>query len=722
MNIANRRRLAVLALLVGIIALLAFLDVHRFATLSHLHEKIGALHAYRAAHPYLAATWYFLSYVLVAALSFPGAVVLTMAGGALFGLLEGTVLVSFASTIGATIACAISRFLLRDLVLQRGGQKIRAILNGVDKDGAYYLFGLRLVPVFPFFLVNLAMGLTNLRLSTFYWVSQAGMLAATIVYVNAGTHLARISSVDQILSFPVLSAMLLLAILPMAAHQANRWTRKRRIYSGWRRPQSFDRNLVVLGGGAAGLVTAYVAAAAGARVTLIEKHRMGGDCLNTGCVPSKALIRSAQVADQIRNAGTFGLSSMIPSLRFSAVMDRVQRVIQQVAPHDSVERYTNLGVEVITGHGTLVSPWEIAIEQTDGRNHTLTTRNIVLATGANPFVPDLPGLESVAFLTTDNVWELRQLPARLVVLGGGPIGCELAQAFSHLGSQVTLVELGGQLLGREDPDVAAEVERRFRDDGIRVLLGHEAIRIEGRVDTGQPAGRLVTRHQDAESDHAFDRIILALGRSARVSGYGLEDLGVRCERTIVTDAYMRTSIPNIFAVGDVAGPYQFTHVAAHQAWYAAVNALFAPWLKLKVDYRTVPWATFVDPEVARVGLNETDARTGNIPVEVTRFELAELDRAIADSATSGFVKVLTPPGSDRILGVTIVGRNAAEMLPEFVLAMRHKLGLRAILSTIHIYPTFSEAGKYAAGAWRRKHLPVRILGWVRRLHAWRLRA
>lgn len=721
MNAVTLRKTAVVVLVIAVVAVLAVLDVQRFASVSLLHQSIGDMLAWRDTHPILAAISYFVVYVLVASISFPGAAVLTLAGGALFGLLLGTLLVSFASTIGATIACALTRFLLRDLVLQRGGRRVREILTGVDKDGAYYLFGLRLVPIFPFFLVNVAMGLTSMKLRTFYWVSQAGMLFATMVYVNAGTHLARVTSVDQILSFPVLSAMFLLAILPLAAHRANGWVQARRLYSGWRRPVSFDRNLVVLGGGAAGLVTAYVAAATGARVTLVEKHRMGGDCLNTGCVPSKALIRSARVANQIRNAGTFGLDSMIPSLRFSDVMDRVQRVIRQVEPHDSAERYAGLGVEVINGVGTLVSPWEVAIEQPDGRRHTRTTRSIVLATGANPVIPDLPGLDKVEFLTTNTVWELRELPGRLLVLGGGPIGCELAQAFAHLGSQVTLVELGAQLLAREDPDVAQEVAHRFASDGIRVLLGHEAIRVEDNGDADRPSFRLVTRHQGGEAVHEFDRIILALGRAANLAGYGLESIGVHLDRTIVTDACMRTNIPNIFAVGDVAGPFQFTHVAAHQAWYAAVNALFAPWLRLKVDYRTIPWATFVEPEVARVGLNETEAHRGNIPVEVIRFKLAELDRAIADSATTGFVKVLTPPGSDTILGVTIVGGNAAEMLPEFILAMRHKLGLRAILSTIHTYPTFSEAGKYAAGTWRRNHLPVRLLGWVRRLHEWRLR-
>jgi pyruvate/2-oxoglutarate dehydrogenase complex dihydrolipoamide dehydrogenase (E3) component/uncharacterized membrane protein YdjX (TVP38/TMEM64 family) len=643
-------------------------------------------------------------------LSLPGAALLTLAAGAVFGLAWGTLLVSFASAVGATVAFLLARFVLRDWVRSRFAARLAAINHGVERDGAFYLFLLRLTPVVPFFLINLAMGLTPMRASTFYWVSQAGMLAGTLVYVNAGTQLAAIASPRDVLSWQLAGALLALGVFPLAAKKLADALRARRVYAHWPKPRRFERNVVVIGAGSAGLVAAYIAAALRARVTLVERARMGGDCLNTGCVPSKALIRAARLAADLRHAGEYGLRGARAEIDFAAVMERVQRVVRAIQPHDSAERYAALGVECLHGEAKITSPWTVRI---DGQR-TLTTRAIIIAAGARPVVPPLPGLERTEVLTSDNVWELRTLPGRLLVLGGGPVGCELAQAFARLGSQVTLVEMQERLLAREDPDVSQMLARRFAEEGIDVRTGHRALHVE--------AGRaLVCEAADGQVALPFDRLLCALGRVPNTAGYGLEELGIPVTpgRTVETNEYLQTVYPNIYACGDVAGPWQFTHTASHQAWYAAVNALFAPVRRLRVDERVIPWATFTDPEVARVGLNETDAAARGVRYEATVYRLEELDRAIAEGAAHGMVKVLTAPGSDRVLGATIVGERAGDLIAEFVLAMKHGIGLNKILGTIHVYPTFAEAAKQAAGAWRRAHAPARALRALERFHAWK---
>ncbi len=701
--------------LAALVALYFALDVGHYLSLASIKARQSELEAWRAAQPLRTAVLYFAGYVAVTALSLPGAAVMTLAAGAIFGLAWGTVIVSFASTIGATLAFLASRWLLGGWVQSRFGERLAALNAGIARDGGFYLFTLRLVPVLPFFLINLALGLTPIRTATFAWVSQLGMLAGTLVYVNAGTQLAHIDTLAGIVSPGVLGSLALLGIFPLVARKAVERVQARKVYARWSRPAHFDRNLIVIGGGAAGLVTAYVAAAIKARVTLVEQNRLGGDCLNTGCVPSKALIRSARLVSDVRRAAEFGVRGASADVDFAEVMQRVQRVIAAVEPHDSVERYTGLGVDIAEGTARIVSPWEVDITHADGRTQRLTTRAIVVAAGARPFVPPIPGIEQVEVLTSDNVWALRERPARLVVLGGGPIGSELTQAFARLGSKVTQVEMAPRILLREDPDVSELVTGRLRAEGIEVLVGHKAERIE--VEGGTKW--LVASHQGREVRIAFDALLVAVGRVANLAGYGLEELGVATAGTVAVNGFLQTSFPNIYAAGDVAGPYQFTHVAAHQAWHAAVNALFDPLWKFSADYRVVPWATFVEPEVARVGLNETEAGAKGVPCEVTRFPLEELDRAIADGEAHGFVKVLTVPGKDRILGVTIVGEHAAELLAEWVLAMKHGLGMNKILGTIHTYPTLSEANKYAAGNWKRAHAPLALLAWVERFHAWR---
>jgi pyruvate/2-oxoglutarate dehydrogenase complex dihydrolipoamide dehydrogenase (E3) component len=395
-------------------------------------------------------------------------------------------------------------------------------------------------------------------------------------------------------------------------------------------------------------------------------------------------------------------------------MQRVQRVIRTVAPHDSAERYRSLGVEVIQGTARITSPWTVEVTGPE-LQRTITTRSIVIAAGAKPSVPPIPGIESVGYLTSDSVWELKDLPRRLVVLGGGPVGSELTQAFARLGSQVTQVEMLPRILSREDPEVSELVTRRFLAEGIRVLTGHTAKAF--LVEKGEKV--LVAEHAGGEIRIPFDAVLVAVGRSANLKGYGLEELGIPTTRTVETNELLQTIFPNIYAAGDVAGPYQFTHTAAHQAWYAAVNALFSPYRRFRADYSVIPWATFVDPEVARVGLNELEARERGIPYEVSRYDMGELDRAIAEGETEGFVKVLTVPGKDKILGATIVGEHAGELIAEYVLAMRHGIGLNQILGTIHVYPTMAEANKYAAGQWKKAHAPERLLRWVERFHGWR---
>ena len=712
----NIRRLLLLAALAALVLTYFGLDLGRFLSLDYFKSQQAAIEAWRAAQPLKAALAFFVAYVAVTGLSLPGAAVMTLVGGAVFGLFWGLLLVSFASSLGATLAFLVSRFLLRDWVQRRFGDRLRAINAGVEKEGGFYLFTLRLVPVFPFFVINLLMGLTPIRTWTFYWVSQIGMLAGTLVYVNAGTQLAKIDSPAGILSPALLGSFVLLGLFPLIAKKIVGTLAARKVYAGWQRPARFDRNLIVIGAGSAGLVTAYIAAAVKAKVTLIEKHKLGGDCLNTGCVPSKALIRSAKLLSHMRRAQEFGIRSARAEFDFADVMERVQRVIRTVEPHDSAERYSGLGVEVIEGTATIVSPWEVNIVRNSGGSERLSARSIVIATGARPFIPPIPGIEAVGYFTSDTVWELRELPRRLLVVGGGPIGCELTQAFARCGASVTQVQHGPRIMVREDPEVSELVMQRFRAEGIAVLVNHEARKFV--IEDGEKI--LVAEHQGQEVRIPFDALLVAVGRVANIAGYGLEELGIAAGRTIETNDFLQTKYPNIYAAGDVAGPFQFTHTAAHQAWYAAVNSLFDPFRKFRADYSVIPWATFVEPEVARVGINESEARERNIAHEVTVYGIDDLDRAIADGEAHGFIKVLTVPGKDRILGVTIVGEHAGDLIAEYVLAMRQGIGLNRILGTIHIYPTLAEANKYVAGNWKKAHAPQKLLAWVARFHAWRL--
>lgn len=699
--------------LVAIIVSLFFLfDLSQYFTLDYLKSEKDNILAMYEENAIATIAIYFLIYIAVTALSLPGAVILTLAGGAIFGVVSGTLIVSFASTIGATLAFLVSRFVLRESIQAKFGDKLTSINQGMDKEGSFYLFTLRLIPIFPFFMINLLMGLTRINVPQFFFVSQIGMLPGTIVFVNAGSQLAGIDSLAGILSPSLLLSFALLGLFPLIAKKVITFVQSQKVLKKFKKPKTFDYNMVVIGAGAGGLVSSYIGAAVNAKVALIEKHKMGGDCLNTGCIPSKAMIRSATMLNYAKRSQDFGFKSTSVDFEFSDVMKRVHRVIKKVEPHDSIERYTALGVDVIEGEAMILSPYKVAVN-----GETLTTKNIIVATGARPFVPNIPGLQAVGYHTSDTIWEITEKPNRLLILGGGPIGCELAQAFQRLGVSVTLVDRNNTLMSREDSDVSELVSQRFVQDGVNVMTSHDAVKFE--LKSGEKT--LICHNGEEQASVPFDEVLIALGREANVSGFGLENLAVDLTQkgTISANDYLQATYPNIFVVGDVSGPYQFTHVAAHQAWYAAVNALFSPFKKFKVDYSVIPWATYTDPEVARVGLSEREADAKGVAYEVTKYGIDDLDRAIADSEAHGMVKVLTVPGKDKILGVTIVGAHAGELIAEYVLAMKHGLGLNKILGTIHIYPTMSEANKYAAGEWKRNHKPEKLLLWVKKFHVWR---
>ena len=705
-------RIFLLIIVAGLVVSVFSFDLQRYFTLDYLKSQQQLIGDYYNRHVLFTIILFFMVYVVSTAVSFPGATVLTLFAGALFGLTTGTVIVSFASTIGSTLAFLTSRFILRDFVQRKFNNQLKLINEGIRREGEYYLFSLRLIPIFPFFLINLAMGLTPIRVFKFYVVSQVGMLPGTIVYVFAGTQLAQIESLKGILSPGLIAAFSIIGLFPLVAKKGVSMVNTRRTLKKFKAPRHFDYNIVVIGAGSGGLVASYIAAAVKARVALIEKDKMGGDCLNTGCVPSKALIRSARMLSYAKRSGEFGIRNQQVDFEFSDVMERVQGVIEKIAPHDSIKRYQELGVDCIQGEARIHDPYRIEVN-----GKTITTRNIILATGASPYVPPIPGIDRIDYLTSDNLWSIRELPKRLIVLGGGPIGCEMTQAFARLGSEVTQVEMMSQILIREDEEVSSLVTDKFKREGIHILTGHQAK--EFIVENGEKI--LVCDHAGKEVRVPFDEVLVAVGRKANSSGLGLEELGVEIERngTIAHDAYLRTNFPNIFVCGDAAGPYQFTHTASHQAWYASINALFGPFRQFRVDYRVIPWCTFTDPEVARVGLNEKEAKEKSISYEKTVYGIDDLDRAIADNENHGFIKVLTVPGKDKILGVTIVGPHAGDLIAEFVLAMKHHLGLGKILGTIHIYPTLGEANKYVAGNWRKNHVPRKALRFLEKFHHWR---
>ena len=707
----SKTKIILFAIIAIAIASYFIFDLGRFLTLEYAQSQISTIQDFKDENFALAAFSYFVLYIAITALSIPGALIVTLIGGAIFGLLWGTLIVSFASSIGATLAFLVSRTLLRDWVESRFGDYLAPINRGIEKDGNFYLFSIRMVPLFPFFMVNLLMGLTAIRTSSFYFVSQLGMLMGTAVYVNAGSELAQITSLSGLVSGRVILSLVLLGIFPLIGRFIVNTVQKNKIMKRFSKPKKFDANVVVIGGGSAGLVSAIIAVGAKAKTVLIEKHKMGGDCLNTGCVPSKSLLRSGKIMSYIRRGKEYGIDNAAGEVNFAEVMERVQGVIKTIEPHDSVERFTSLGVECIEGDARITSPYTVEV---DGR--TINTRSIIIASGARPLVPPIPGLEEVNYLTSDTVWSLRELPQRLLVVGGGPIGCELAQAFNNLGSTVTQVDMASRIMPREDPEVSAAVADKFQRDGINVLTDHRLVKFSN----SNGVFTMEAEHDGNTVTVEFDKVLLAIGRKANVEGFGLEELEMPLtpQGTIEINNAMQTAYPNMFACGDVAGPYQFTHMASFQAFFASINSLLGGWWRLKANYRVVPWATFTDPEVARVGLSETEAKQQGVAYEVTRYDMDHLDRALADGEAHGFIKVLTVPGKDKILGVTIVGYHAGELIGEFVFAMTHGMGLKKIAAVTHIYPTLLEANKFSANAWRNARLPEKYFPWMEKFFAW----
>lgn len=661
-------------------------------------------------HYTLAVFLYLLTYIGAAAVSLPVATVLSLAGGAVFGMLPGVLLASIGATAGGTLGFLASRFFLRDWVKARFPVRHEEFQKGIEREGSLYLITLRLTPVLPFWAINLVFGLTTMSTLVFSSVTFIGILPKLIFLVNAGGQLGEVQTLSGIMSLPVMLSLSALAIFPWLAKVALEYLRSAKIYRPFMRPSQFDYDVLVVGGGAAGLVSAYLAAALKAKVALIEKNRMGGDCLYTGCVPSKALIRSSQVAHLFRRGTEFGLQSVAPQVDFSRVFGRIQKIIEHIEPNDSVERYTGLGVDCLQGKAMIEDPFRVRLA-----DRVITARNIIVATGATPIVPPIPGLMDVPHFTSETLWQLKESPGRVLVLGGGPIGCELAQAFNRLGCETSLIDKAPRLLGKEDPDVSEFILGTFRKEGIKVTLQSVVQRFE-KLPTG--GGKALLKN--GQIIH-FDALILALGRKASVTGFGLENLQLplRADGTLEVDECLRTRFHNVLACGDVTGPYQFTHAGSYQAGIAVLNALFAPFKYFYTDYSTMPWCTYVDPEVARLGMNETEAKAAGVEVDVHEYRMEHLDRAVCEGENRGFVKVLTEKDGSRILGVTIVGAHAGEIMAEFALAKRKNLTLNDILNTVHSYPTFAEANKFVAGIWRRRHTPARAMSFLTRFHAWR---
>lgn len=708
----NKIQFTVVALIVLAVFSYFTLDLSQYLTLEFAQSRLSSIQDYKNENFAQAAILYFTIYVIATGISIPGAIILTLIGGAIFGVMWGTLLVSFASSIGATLAFLASRLLLRDWVQGKFGNYLAPINKGIEKDGSFYLFSIRMVPLFPFFVVNLLMGLTPLRTVSFYLASQSGMLITTAIYVNAGSELAQISSLSGLVSAPVIFSLILLGVFPLIAKFVLNKIQRKNSMKHYSKPKSYDANVVVIGAGSAGLVASLITAGAKAKVILIEKHKMGGDCLNTGCVPSKSIIRSGRIMSYIRRAKEYGIDDASGTTNFSAVMQRVQEVIKTIEPHDSVERFTSLGVEVELGDAVIESPYTVTVN-----NRRINTRAIILATGARPLVPPIPGLDSIDYLTSDSVWSLKDLPKRLLIVGGGPIGCELAQAFSNLGSEVIQVDMAERIMPREDEEVSHLVMDAFQRQGIKLLTSHKLLRF-----ASSDARDFMEAEFNGEVVKVeFDKVLLAIGRKANVEDFGLEKLGLALtpQGTVQVNEFLQTNYPNIYACGDVAGPYQFTHMASFQAWFASLNAMLGGLWRSKVNYNVVPWATFTDPEVARVGLSEQEAKQQNISYEVTRYDMDHHDRSLADGEAHGFIKVLTVPGKDKILGVTIAGYHAGELIGEFVFAMTHGMGLKKISAVTHIYPTLLEANKFAANAWRSARLPEKYFPWLKKFFAWR---
>jgi len=710
------KRIIVFLLIIAAIFFMAdWFDLSQHLTLSQLKHHQLYLHSLVQDFPVQSVVIYFIAYIVMAGLALPGALIFTLAGGALFGLATGVILASFASTLGALASFLVARFFLHDFIQTRYQQRLTVINQKIQQQGATYLLFLRLVPAFPFFMVNLLMALTPISACTYYIVSQIGMLPATFIFVNAGTELAKISSVDDILSIPLLLSLLLLACLPFISKQLAKRVSCWRLYKSWQRPKKFDYHTIVIGGGAAGLVAAYTTQTLQGKVALIEKHQMGGDCLNTGCVPSKSILRTAKFIHDIGQHSNYGVQQAEFKLQFQHVMQRVREKISTIAPKDSIKRYNDMGVDCFQAHAQLLSPWQVEAVSKNSKI-TISAKNIILAGGATPNVPTIPGLENINYYTSDNIWHLDHLPEKLLIIGAGPIGCELGQAFVRLGAEVTMINRNERILTNEDPQAAHALQYALQQDGVKILNNFNPLRIDDNSKNFSLMGE-----QHNEILHiAFSHCLIATGRKPSLLGCEALDIETNSHGQVITNDKQQTNYPNIYACGDITSPLQYTHSASHQAWYAAFNALFRPFKQFNCQLNHIPRAIYTDPEVASLGISEQQAIQKNIPHEISYFAMDDVDRAITDEATTGFIKVITRRNNDKILGVCIVGEHSSELIAEFVLAKTHNLGLNKILQTVHLYPTRGEINRLVAGQWRQKKFTAYQRKLLKLFQNWRL--
>jgi len=710
------KRIIVFLLIIAAIFFMAdWFALSQHLTLSQLKHHQLYLHSLVQDFPVQSVVIYFIAYIVMAGLALPGALIFTLAGGALFGLATGVILASFASTLGALASFLVARFFLHDFVQTRYQQRLTVINQKIQQQGATYLLFLRLVPAFPFFMVNLLMALTPISARTYYIVSQIGMLPATFIFVNAGTELAKISSVDDILSIPLLLSLLLLACLPFISKQLAKRVSCWRLYKSWQRPKKFDYHTIVIGGGAAGLVAAYTTQTLQGKVALIEKHQMGGDCLNTGCVPSKSILRTAKFIHDIGQHSNYGVQQAEFKLQFQQVMQRVREKISTIAPKDSIKRYNDMGVDCFQAHAQLLSPWQVEAVSENSKI-TISAKNIILAGGATPNVPTIPGLENINYYTSDNIWHLDHLPEKLLIIGAGPIGCELGQAFVRLGAEVTMINRNERILTNEDPQAAHALQYALQQDGVKILNNFNPLRIDDNSKNFSLMGE-----QHNEILHiAFSHCLIATGRKPSLLGCEALDIETNSHGQVITNDKQQTNYPNIYACGDITSPLQYTHSASHQAWYAAFNALFRPFKQFNCQLNHIPRAIYTDPEVASLGISEQQAIQKNIPHEISYFAMDDVDRAITDEATTGFIKVITRRNNDKILGVCIVGEHSSELIAEFVLAKTHNLGLNKILQTVHLYPTRGEINRLVAGQWRQKKFTAYQRKLLKLFQNWRL--
>ncbi|MBA3536096.1 MAG: FAD-dependent oxidoreductase [Tatlockia sp.] len=693
-----------LILLLGLLILFFSLRLDKYLTFTSLRENRATLISWTKEHFFMAALLYMSCYTLAVAASVPGAVFLTLAGGFLFGVVFGTVFVIVSATLGATALFFAVRTSFGDWLAKSALSWLGRMREGFQQNAFSYLLMLRLVPLFPFWVVNIVPALLGVDAKTFIITTFFGILPGSIVYVMVGNGLSHVFEANQtpnlgiIFDIKVLLPLLALAALsfiPILYKRVNPKEQKKNP-----KTNQIKCDLSIIGAGAGGLSVAAVAAQLGLKVVLLESGKMGGDCLNYGCVPSKSLLAAGKIAYQLRHAAQFGISSKGLEIDFKKVMQQVHAVIKVLAKNDSVERFESLGVQVIkavarfSGVNTLVA-----------QDRVIEARRIVIATGSSPFKPPIPGLEDTPYLTNETIFNLTEQPKHLIVIGGGPIGCELAQAFSMLGSKITLIE-GFNLLPKDDVDCVAILRAQLKAMGIII---HEQAKVLG-VEPHAHGGIKVSINQAGEKlAIRGSHLLIATGRRANVENLDLEKAGiVYSNKGIEVNSRLQTSNRRVYALGDVVGPYQFTHMATYQAGIVLRNIAFK--IPAKVDYRAIPWVTYTLPEIAHVGLLAEEALK-HADIQFTEWSFLENDRAQTEHSLEGKIKIISDK-KGRVLGVTIVGAHAGELILPWVIAIREKRTLRSFTDAVSPYPTLSEISKRVAGEFYKSKLFSNKTRWL----------